>query len=124
MGYEPLPGQHGGRRDPRKIGDALDDVLRHLGSPSSETLTTVFSRWPEVVGEQIAAHTEPVAVRNGTLAISADDPAWASELQWQGARICERARSVLNDDSIQRITVRVRPTGAGGRPEGGSADTS
>ena len=115
MGYEPLPGADGPRRDPRKVGDSLDDLLRHLGSSRSETLATVFGNWSEVVGDRVAAHTEPVAVRQGALVIVADDPAWASELRWQSARICERARAVLEDDSIERITVR---TGSRGTSDG------
>jgi len=90
----------------------MDDLLRHLGSSRGETLATVFGNWSEVVGDRVAAHTEPMAVRDGALVIVADDPAWASELRWQSARICERARAVLADDSIKRITVRTGTPGA------------
>ncbi len=115
MGYEPLPGSQGAKREPRKVSDTLDDLLRHLGSSRGETLATVFGRWTDVVGDRVAAHTGPLAVRDGALIIAVDDPAWASELRWQSARLCERARYVLNDDSIERITVRGGPdTGSGG----------
>ena len=94
------------------MSDALDDLLRHMGSSRGETLSTVFGRWPEVVGDRIAAHTEPLAVTDGVLSIAADDPAWASEIKWQSARVAARARDVLDDDSIREIAVRVQSPGA------------
>ena len=73
-------------------------------------------RWAEVVGEQVASHTRPVRVRGGTLLVSVDDPAWASELRWMTEEIATRARDVLGDPSITRIEVRVEPSGGGERP--------
>jgi hypothetical protein len=108
MPWEPLPTRDGGQ-DPKPVGTGLDRVVRGLGGPSSETVSGVFGRWAEIVGEQIAAHTRPLAVRGGALQVAVDDPAWAPELRFLEARILERLETVLGTTEVDRIEVRVRP---------------
>jgi predicted nucleic acid-binding Zn ribbon protein len=109
MPWEPLPTRDGGD-EPEKVGTGLDRVVRRLGGPSVETVGGVFARWPEIVGDQIAGHTRPLAVRSGALQVAVDDPAWAPELRFLETRILERLRVVLGTDDVDRIEVRVRPS--------------
>lgn len=108
MPWEPLPTRDGGD-EPERVTSALDRVVKRLGGPSVATVEGVFARWPEIVGEQIAGHTRPLAVRSGALQVGVDDPAWAPELRFLEARIVERLRTVLGTDDVDRIEVRVRP---------------
>lgn len=110
MPWEPLPTRDGGD-DPQRVDAGLERVVRRMGGPSVETVGGVFARWPEIVGEQIAGHTRPLAVRSGALQVAVDDPAWAPELRFLEARILERLRAVLGTDDVHRIEVRVRPPG-------------
>lgn len=115
MAFEPLPTSDGRTRpDPATVGASLDRLLGNLGGPTSQTMAGLERRWAEVVGDQVASHTRPVRVRRGTLLVSVDDPAWASELRWMTDEIATRARDVLGDASITRIEVRVDP-GDGGQ---------
>ena len=45
---------------PRRLDESLDRLTRGLGGPDSATLRTVFARWEEIVGPQVAAHARPV----------------------------------------------------------------
>ena len=45
-------------------------------------MATLLDRWPEVVGESLAARIKAVAVRGSELLVSVDDPAWASQISW------------------------------------------
>ncbi len=115
MSPDPLPTSDGpDRRPPRRLGESLDRLLGGLGSPVAGTLAAVFGQWVELVGARIAEHARPAAVRDGALVVAVDDPAWASELQWLGPELAERIRGLLDDDSIERIEVRV---GAPGSPD-------
>lgn len=87
----------------------LDRVVKRMGGPSADVVHVVFGRWTEIVGEQIAAHTRPLAVRNGALQVAVDDPAWAPELRFLEARVLERLRTVLGAVEVDRLEVRVRP---------------
>ena len=42
---------------------------------------SVMSRWPDIVGEQVAGHSEPVAYEDGVLTVRADSTAWATQLR-------------------------------------------
>jgi predicted nucleic acid-binding Zn ribbon protein len=69
----------------------------------------VFGRWAEIVGEQIAAHTRPLTMRDGALQVAVDDPAWAPELRFLEPQILGRLQEVLGTVEVDRIEVRVRP---------------
>jgi predicted nucleic acid-binding Zn ribbon protein len=93
------------------VGDGLDRVLGSLGAPRTRTVAGLDGRWTEIVGAAMAAHTQPIRVRDGVLLIAVDDPVWATEIRWMGTELAARASTILNDDSITRIEVRVRPSG-------------
>jgi predicted nucleic acid-binding Zn ribbon protein len=104
--WSPLPG---GRPEPRKVGDSLDRVAASLGVPHASTLSGVFASWPEMVGEAVATHSRPLSLRDGTLVVAVDDPAWATQLRWLEADLVARLVEVLGDGEVARIEVRVQP---------------
>lgn len=103
-GVEPLPTADG--FEPTPVGDGLDRLLRQLGGPAAGTLTALHGRWPELVGEQIAAHARPVSLRDGRLTVVVDDPAWASQLRWLEPRLTGRLSEVLGEP-VERLDLRV-----------------
>ena len=62
---------------PRRIGNALDRLLGSMRAPSVDVLDSVFSRWEEIVGAELAGHTQPAAIDGDQLVVSVDDPTWA-----------------------------------------------
>ena len=100
-----------GRPDPgpRRIGNALDRLLGSMRAPSVDVLDSVFSRWEEIVGADLAAHTQPAAIDGDQLVVSVDDPTWASEFRWLEAQVLERVREVSGSDRITQLLVRVKP---------------
>ena len=76
---------------PRRIDADLDRVLAGLGSPPVEVLTTIVERWPELIGPDAAAVSEPVSVSDGCLVVVVAEPAWVSQLRWSetnSSRLC------------------------------------
>ena len=100
----PAPRDHG----PRRVGAALDHLLGTMRAPSVDVLHTVFQRWPEVVGADLAQHCRPTAIDGGRLVVTADDPAWASELRWLEDELVGRLGEVSGSDRITAVTVRVQ----------------
>lgn len=105
-GVQPLPTSDG--REPARVGDGLDRLMHQLGGPAADTVTALFSSWRELVGEQIAAHTSPISLRDGTLVVAVDDPAWGSQLRWLESDLTAQLTSALGEP-VTAVEVRVRP---------------
>jgi predicted nucleic acid-binding Zn ribbon protein len=109
--------------EPRRLGADLDRVVAGLGAtvranrPGTSSRADdgevrgaagLFGRWEQLVGPDIAAHTRLVGVRDRTLVVATDDPAWAAELRWLTSDLM--ARIVADGGpALEGIQVRVRP---------------
>lgn len=107
MPWQPLPDD--GPPDPTPMQASLDRVMRHLGSPEVATVTSVFDRWPALVGEQVASRATPVSLRDGVLVVAVDDPAWATQIRFLEAQVVAGIAADLGPDEVRRVEVRVRP---------------
>ena len=72
-------------------------------------MATLLDRWPEVVGESLAARIKAVAVRGSELLVSVDDPAWASQISWLETQLLERIDGIIGSGRITAVRVRVEP---------------
>jgi predicted nucleic acid-binding Zn ribbon protein len=68
-------------RDPQPLGRAAGELAKTRGWSGRVAEGSVFARWAEMVGEQIAAHATPTALRDGVLHVSAESTAWATQLR-------------------------------------------
>jgi hypothetical protein len=100
-------------------GKIVGDVFTRQGFASAELVT----RWSEIVGPEIAAHSEPVKIqwqRSGradlagaasepaTLVLRVEGPA-AIEIQHLANVICERVNRFLGWRTIGRVALRQAP---------------
>jgi predicted nucleic acid-binding Zn ribbon protein len=106
MTWRPLPRPSGEDR-PHELAKSLDQVARSIGAPPADALTIVFSRWEEVVGAGIAAHSRPISLRQSTLVVSVDHPAWATQLRYLGSSILGRITEAVGHEVASRLEVRV-----------------
>ena len=90
------------------VGRLVDD--RGWGDQAREG--TLFGRWPELVGPQIAAHCRPEQLRDGELLLVADTSAWATQLRMLVPKLQARLCAELGSNLIRRIRVQgpVAPT--------------
>ena len=71
----------GKKRSPSKLGDVLASVLNSAGLTDRVAQAGVIPEWARIVGVQIAAVTEPVALQqDGTLVVAVRTNAWMNEL--------------------------------------------
>src|SRR5690606_22172841 len=68
-------------RDPRGIDDVLDRLSQTMGWSSPLAKSELLVAWPRLVGEEVAAHTDPVSVEDGLLTVKCDSTAWAQQLR-------------------------------------------
>ncbi|MBA3302507.1 MAG: DUF721 domain-containing protein [Acidimicrobiia bacterium] len=94
--------------DPRRLSVSLDRVAASLGAPSAQVLSAVFTAWPEVVGDTVAAHARPRRLAQGTLHLQVDDPVWATQLRWLEADVLARLADIAGPGTVERIRIVVR----------------
>ena len=95
--------------DPRRLGESLDAVARSLGAPPASALVTLFDGWADIVGDSVAAHSRPLSLTRGTLAVAVDEPGWATQLIYLQAELLRRLDEALGAGVVAGIRVRVVP---------------
>jgi hypothetical protein len=86
--------------------EPIDRLLRHLRVPGTDVLAAVRSAWPAIVGADLAAVVELVAVHDGDVVVSTRDPAVASELRWRERELLSGVRERGAD--VTRVVVRLQ----------------
>jgi len=119
LAIRPEPVSNPSRSFPRPLsellGAALTDVLKAQGFASTE----IISRWPDIVGAEIAAHSEPLKINwprrvgeerpePATLVLRVEGPA-ALEIQHLSAVILERVNRFFGWQAIGHIALRQAP---------------
>lgn len=97
-------------RDPHPLSHGLDQVAERLGLARSRDLSTIFSSWPDVVGETVAAHSKPTALRGTNLQLVVDHPGWATQLRHLEGDLVERLSTAVGPGVVESITIRVDST--------------
>ena len=66
---------------------------------------TVFGQWSTVVGEQIAEHAEPTALRDGVLSVAAESTAWATQLRMVQAQLLAKIAAAVGDGVVTALKI-------------------
>jgi predicted nucleic acid-binding Zn ribbon protein len=90
-------------RGPRRIGDALDGVV-----PGARAFTTLLDRWPELVGDGIAARFRPVGLHDGTLVVATDDGAAIASVRWLEQDLLARLQEAVGAATVTALRFVVR----------------
>lgn len=93
----------------RHLSLGLRKVLSGLGLAAADVdgYLIIARLWSELVGHEMAMHTSPLRLENGTLFVLADDAAWASEIRWSSQAILMEANEELGTERVQKIEVRL-----------------
>jgi predicted nucleic acid-binding Zn ribbon protein len=94
------------RRAPRPASSALRAALDQAAPKTP--LAALQTAWAEVVGEQIAAVTNPVSERAGEATVSCSDSVWAQELDLMQGQLLERLRDRLGERAPKSLRFRVQ----------------
>ena len=78
---------------PRRLDAALAALSAEL-APAT-TLARVQARWPDAVGEAIAAEAEPISERDGVLTVACRSAVWAQELDLMAPDLVARLNELL-----------------------------
>ena len=91
--------------DPAPIRSVLGDVGKRLGVESALQTGTLWRKWREIVGAEIAAHAEPTSLKEGVLRVRADSAAWATEIGYLGPEIARKANAMAGSTLVKEVRV-------------------
>jgi predicted nucleic acid-binding Zn ribbon protein len=113
------PGRRPRRDDPEPLGTAIDGLIDARGWREAAAAGSVFGRWAQIVGPDLAAHTRPDSLADRELTVTADSTAWATQVRLLAAQLVRRLNAELGDGSVQRVRVRGPAAAAGPAPRPG-----
>ena len=97
-------GQDAGR-DPKLLGDQLDQFVVERGWVVDVAVGAVIGRWPQIVGPEIAQHCAPVDFVDGVLTVRADSTAWATQLRLLSSSLLTRLAEDVGEGTVAEIRV-------------------
>jgi predicted nucleic acid-binding Zn ribbon protein len=107
------PGRRGRRDDPEPLNAAISGLIDSRGWRDQAAAGSVFGRWAQIVGPDLAAHTRPDSLTSRELTVTADSTAWATQVRLLAAQLVRRLNAELGEGSVERVKVR-GPAGAAG----------
>jgi len=91
--------------DPQPVGRVLAGYVEDRGWQRPLAEARVFADWRALVGEDVAAHSTPVVLRDGELKISAESTAWATQLRLLAATLLARLVAELGPDVVTKLSI-------------------
>ena len=107
--------------DPTPLGSLLSGAAGRFGLDDASAVGSVWRRWVDLVGDDVAAHCEPTSLRSGVLRIRADSPVWAHEVGYLAEEIKGRANALLGRDAVTEVRIWSGPSKTARGNRGGGA---
>lgn len=92
-------------RDPQSLGTLAGGIARARGWSGRVAEGTVFGRWAHVVGDDIASHAEPTALRDKVLHVAAESTAWATQLRLMQAQILAKITAAVGPGVVTSLRI-------------------
>lgn len=66
----------------------------------------VFGHWARLVGEEVAEHAQPVALREGELTVRASSTAWATQLRLLQGQLLKKIAAGVGHGVVKRMRIQ------------------
>lgn len=92
-------------RDPQLLSAASRDVAATRGWSERVAAGGVFGRWRVIVGDQIAEHARPTALRDGVLSVTAESTSWATQLRMMQSELLAKIAAAVGDGVVTSLKI-------------------
>ena len=92
-------------RDPQPIGRVAAGLFAERGWERPVAEARVFTDWSSLVGAKIAAHCQPMSLRDGELRLAAESTAWATQLRLLAGAMLSRLVAELGPHVVTRLSI-------------------
>jgi predicted nucleic acid-binding Zn ribbon protein len=94
---------------PAALGTAITDYLRQSGLAERVSQAGVIPEWPQLVGPQVAAVTQPICVTaDGTLFVAVATNPWMAELSLMERQLLAAINVVAGRTPVKKIRWQAR----------------
>lgn len=93
--------------DTRSLSSIAEDALRRLDPAGRRHFARAVAAWRGAVGEDIARHTQGIAMRDGELSVAVDSPVWANELTGLAEGLREKVNAELGQELVRSLRFSV-----------------
>ena len=94
------------RPDPAPLNAAIGGLVADAGWDLAVATASVFGRWAQIVGHDLAEHTKPERLADGELFVAAESSAWAEALRLIARELVRKLNVELGDGTVRRVHVR------------------
>jgi len=85
----------------------LPDFIKQAASNEEAALVFLTELWPRIVGQDLAAKTEPILLKNKSLTLNVPNAIWRSQLQDLAPLFVDSINRYWNLKLVERIRFRV-----------------
>jgi hypothetical protein len=93
-------------RYPLPLGDVVRVELTALGLAERLREAEIWSLWPEVVGQAVAARATPLRIIKGVLTVAVSSGPWKQELAFLKGMIIEKLNDRLGGEVVKEIVLK------------------
>jgi len=93
------------------IGSIIDDVIKAYGNKNDPLIGGVWRVWEHAVGETIANHARPAAVKGKLLLVYVTNSTWLHQLQFLKADILAKLNAALDKPLVEEIKFKIGSIG-------------
>jgi predicted nucleic acid-binding Zn ribbon protein len=93
-------------RDPQPLGRLASRLVTDRGWVDRVSTGVVFARWAQLVGAEVAEHSEPVSLKDGELIVRASSTAWATQLRLLQRQLIARITAGVGPGVVSRLRVQ------------------
>jgi predicted nucleic acid-binding Zn ribbon protein len=93
-------------RDPQLLGRLASRLVADRGWGNRVAAGVVFGRWGQLVGAEIAEHSQPVSLQDGELLVRASSTAWATQLRLLQRQLIARITAGVGPGVVTRLRVQ------------------
>lgn len=104
------------KKRPEKLSATLAKLLASRGWTSRLREYRVVGKWERIVGDVIALHSRPAALRGKKLTVAVDSPAWMQQLTLLKPELLEKLNRHLGEGAVASIVLKIGEVSAPARP--------
>ncbi|MEC3974609.1 DciA family protein [Amycolatopsis sp. H20-H5] len=93
-------------RDPQPLGRIVSRLSVDRGWNTSLANGRVFGQWTQLVGEEVAEHAQPVALKDGELTVRASSTAWATQLRLLQGQLLKKIAAGVGHGVVKRMRIQ------------------
>jgi len=94
--------------DPVSIGEVVDSLMGQEILSRGMPVAQLSMKWPQVVGERLAAETSPLSLEDGVLVVGVSNGPWGAQAKFLHAEILRRADEALGGGKVRAVKILVQ----------------